>query len=123
MATTAVGDPALSMDMEVDPAPPPPSVPVPPRVRRDPPQRASSVPVKYDDFTVGVVYSSEMMLHFCPSGHPETPERIERIFRTLEATHLLPLMKRIPIRPVRKEESLLVHSEDHWDKVRDIASE
>lgn len=110
-----------SMQMDVDP----PTVPVPPRVnvRRDHNMRASSEPLKPDPHTVGFVYSTEMMFHFSPSGHPETPERISRIHAALNDARCLAQMKRLPIRPVRKEESLLVHTEDHWDKVRDIACE
>lgn len=84
--------------------------------------RASSLPIRPQEFTVGFVYSTEMMIHFDPNGHPEQPERISRIHDALEEARCLSQMKRLPIRPVRKEESLLVHSEDHWDKVRDIQS-
>lgn len=79
--------------------------------------RASSVPFKYPDFTVGYVYSSEMMSHFSPHGHPEQPLRIQRIWMALKLGQLTEKMKWIPIREVRREETLLVHSEDHWSKV------
>lgn len=79
--------------------------------------RASSVPFKYPDFTVGYVYSSEMMSHFSPQGHPEQPLRIQRIWMALKAGMLTEKMKWIPIREARKEETMLVHSEDHWNKV------
>ena len=85
--------------------------------------RASSLPIKPEEYTVGFVYSLEMMIHYSPHGHPEQPERISRIHDALREAKCLSKMKRLPIRPVRKEESLLVHSEDHWDKVRDIQSE
>jgi hypothetical protein len=79
--------------------------------------RASSVPIKHPDYTVGYVYSTEMMAHFSPQGHPERPARIDRIWNTLQNDQLTQKMKWLPIRPVRKEEALLVHSDDHWDKV------
>lgn len=79
--------------------------------------RASSLPVKYPDFTVGYVYSSEMMSHFSPQGHPEQPQRIQRIWLVLKLGELIEKMKWLPIREVRKDEVLLVHSEDHWNKV------
>ncbi|KIK09100.1 hypothetical protein K443DRAFT_671597 [Laccaria amethystina LaAM-08-1] len=79
--------------------------------------RASSVPFKHPDYTVGYVYSTEMMAHFSPQGHPERPARIDRIWNTLQNDQLTQKMKWLPIRPVRKEEALLVHSDDHWDKV------
>lgn len=82
--------------------------------------RASSLPLHSFDFTVGYVYSSEMMQHYDPYGHPEQPERISRIMETIRAAHCHDKMKRLPIRPVKREEVLLVHSEDHWDKVEAI---
>jgi len=85
--------------------------------------RASSVPLHPDNYTVGYVFSSEMTSHFSPHGHPENPERIKRIHSALTAARHTEKMKRLPIRSVRKEEALLVHSEDHWEKVAAIQSE
>ena len=82
--------------------------------------RASSVPLVPDNYAVGYVYSSEMMIHFSPHGHPEQPARVQEIWRTLVQDQLTKSMKWIPIRNVRKDEALLVHSEDHWDKVLSI---
>ncbi|KAF8200755.1 histone deacetylase complex protein [Pholiota molesta] len=79
--------------------------------------RASSLPLNPDNFAVGYIYSSEMMSHFSPHGHPEQPLRIQQIWHTIVRDQLNKRMKWIPIREVRKEEALLVHSEDHWDKV------
>jgi len=109
-------------DMVVDvqhPAPsthsPPPPSPIPPR--------SSSVPLHHFDYTVGCVYSAEMTSHFSPHGHPEQPARISRIWQALVHGRYVNKMKWLPIRAVRKEEALLVHSEDHWDKVQAIQSE
>ncbi|KAF9475778.1 histone deacetylase complex protein [Pholiota conissans] len=79
--------------------------------------RSSSVPLKPDNFAVGYIYSSQMMSHFSPHGHPEQPLRIQQIWRTIVQDQLDKRMKWIPIREVLKDEALLVHSEDHWDKV------
>jgi hypothetical protein len=79
--------------------------------------RAASLPTNPPDYTVGYIYSSEMMSHFSPHGHPEQPARIQHIWQTLVRDQLTKKMKWLPIRQVRKEEVLLVHSEDHWDKV------
>ena len=79
--------------------------------------RASSVPLRPSGLTVGYVYAAEMTGHFNPAGHPESPTRIVTIYQTLVTEHYTPKMKWIPIRPVRRGEALLVHSEDHWDKV------
>ncbi|KAF9049799.1 histone deacetylase complex protein [Panaeolus papilionaceus] len=86
------------------------------RVRPSQP-RASSVPIHPPNYTVGYVYSSDMMSHFCPGGHPEQPARIQRIWQNLVHHQLTKEMKWLPIREVQKHEALLVHSEDHWDKV------
>lgn len=85
--------------------------------------RASSLPLNPDNFAVGYIYSSEMMSHFSPHGHPEQPLRIQQIWHTIVRDQLNKRMKWIPIREVRKEEALLVHSEDHWDKVIAIQCE
>jgi histone deacetylase 6 len=85
--------------------------------------RAASVPLQVSEFTVGYVYSSEMMQHYSPQGHPEQPERISRIMQTIKDAHYHLKMKRMPIRPAKREEILLVHSEDHWDKVQAIQCE
>lgn len=85
--------------------------------------RASSLPAFSRQYTVGYVYSPEMMIHYSPHGHPEDPNRITSIYEAIAAAGLVPEMKQLPIRPVKREESLLVHSEDHWDKVKDIQRE
>ena len=64
-----------------------------------------------------------MMSHFSPHGHPEQPLRIQKIWRTIVQDQLDRRMKWIPIREVVKDEVLLVHSEDHWDKVIAIQRE
>jgi histone deacetylase 6 len=85
--------------------------------------RASSEPLVAPNYTVGYVYASEMLGHFSPLGHPEKPLRISRIHDILKVNSLLKKMKRIPIRNARRNEVLLAHSEDHWDKVMAIQSE
>jgi histone deacetylase 6 len=55
-----------------------------------------------------------------PEGHPEAPERIIRIWNAIVAKHYAAKAKMIPIRPVLKQEALLVHSEDLWDKIEAI---
>ncbi|KAK0486054.1 histone deacetylase complex protein [Armillaria novae-zelandiae] len=58
--------------------------------------------------------------------HYEQPARITRIWETITAAGCTLKMKRIPIRPAHKNEVLLVHSEDHWDRVqalRDLTEE
>lgn len=66
------------------------------------------------------MFSTEMTSHFSSRDHPEQPERISRILQTIVTHHYIDKMKWLPIRPARKEEVLLIHSEDHWDKVQAI---
>ncbi|KIM64995.1 hypothetical protein SCLCIDRAFT_113779 [Scleroderma citrinum Foug A] len=80
--------------------------------------RAQSEPYQtLPAYTVGYVYSSEMLLHSSLHGHPEQPERISRIRKAIQDAKLLSKMKQIPIRPVYRGEALLVHTQEHWDKV------
>lgn len=74
-------------------------------------------------YTVGYVFAVEMLIHFKKDGHPEQPQRIRQILDMLAANSLTPLMKQLPIRQVKKHEAMLVHSEDHWDKVVQIQCE
>ncbi|QRV94367.1 histone deacetylase family protein [Ceratobasidium sp. AG-Ba] len=100
------------------PAPPSSQAPSPPQTPADtpppPPMRT------------GYCFDSAMTLH-TPHGsipddddegvHPEKPQRITRIHAALAAAHLLERMEKIPIRPVRRNEVMLVHTKDLVDKV------
>ncbi len=78
---------------------------------------------------VGYVYDQRMMGH-APTqdpddpddddDHPEKPVRIQYIDTRLSQTGCLAQMDKIAIRSMRKDEALLVHSEDHWQKVAAI---
>lgn len=86
--------------------------------------RALSVPYNpaVANYTVGYVYSSEMTTHLKlgDDPHPEQPQRIVRIWKMLVEHQYTKRMLWLPIRPVNREEALLVHTEDHWDKVQAI---
>ena len=84
----------------------------------------------------GYVFDPMMMLHcqdgYVPtaddrvesgSGHPEEPMRIRRIFNRLAEQGLVKRMKPLSFGQVTMEEILLVHSEDHWNKVQGTESE
>lgn len=90
-------------------------------------RRASSLPLHMPVYSVGCVYSVDMMMHFKKirddDQHPEQPARIARIQGLLVQNGLYDKMKHIPIRQVKKHEAMLVHSEDHWDKVIQIQCE
>ncbi|KAF5354646.1 hypothetical protein D9756_005351 [Leucocoprinus leucothites] len=86
--------------------------------------RAASVPYNpaIPNYTVGYVYSSEMTTHLKLGNdpHPEQPSRIVWIWKTLVEKEYTKKMLWLPIRTVSREEALLVHTEDHWDKVQAI---
>ena len=84
---------------------------------------SSNVPPGLTSRATGYVYDVLMMLHSpTPNsdGHPERPERIMRIFEALKMSGCESRMVKLELRDVRKEEVLLVHSEDLWDKVQAI---
>ena len=86
--------------------------------------RAQSEPFRAPkQFTVGYVYSMDMLIHASLHGHPEQPDRISKIFQAIQGATLIQKMKHIPIRPVYRNEALLVHTEEHWDKVLAIQCE
>ncbi|PCH43673.1 histone deacetylase clr3 [Wolfiporia cocos MD-104 SS10] len=90
-------------------------------IRASPPvARAASLPPSLTPPSrqVGYVYSTKMMMHSCSLGHhEEQPGRISRIYDILKNAKCLDRMKRLPIRPVLREEVLLVHNEALWEKV------
>lgn len=70
----------------------------------------------------GYVYDGMMMNHqHTAEDHPEKPERILTIFQLMQSEGLVKRMVRLPVVPVRRNRAMLVHSEDHWDKVEQIA--
>ena len=85
--------------------------------------RAASVPFELPsaNTSVGYAYDTQMLLHTSSTEHPECPARIKQIHRTLREQGLIKMMRLIPVRMVRKTEVLLVHSEDHWEKVEAIS--
>jgi histone deacetylase 6 len=97
----------------------------PPVMARSTSQLSGTSPAPPQRPRVGFVYSSEMMAH-APGPedhHPEQPARIERIHSMLRGEGVLSQMKALPARTVKKEEAMLVHSEDHWDKVLQLQRE
>lgn len=79
------------------------------------------------DIKLGVHYDPEMMKHKDEIGedeedydHPECPERIQRIFQTLTEAGVTK-RKNVKIlssgRMLTKEESNLVHDEEHWTRL------
>lgn len=114
-----MGDTNGDVQMDVDGPQPGPSGASP----RQLVARASSLPpiLNPSNTTVGYVYSTLMMTHTNTRGHhEEQPDRISRIFNLLKDSDCLTKMRRLPIRPVAREEALLVHSEALWEKIMAI---
>jgi histone deacetylase 6 len=80
--------------------------------------------------STGYVYDTRMLDHW-PTiepdeneyPHPEQPARISKIYLALRTAMCFKKMLKISTRFLEKHEAMLVHSEDHWDKVEAIASE
>ncbi|KAF8485454.1 hypothetical protein JB92DRAFT_3091030 [Gautieria morchelliformis] len=78
--------------------------------------------------TTGYVYDTRMLDHW-PTiepdeneyPHPEQPARISKIYLALRTAMCFEKMHKISTRFLEKHEAMLVHSEDHWDKVEAIA--
>lgn len=86
--------------------------------------RAASLPLSLTGNITsryGYVFDDRMMLHAPLDEHPESPARIQGIYQRLREAGCLHRMRQVQIRQVKKSEALLVHSEDHWDKVQMIA--
>ncbi|KDQ21359.1 hypothetical protein BOTBODRAFT_25795 [Botryobasidium botryosum FD-172 SS1] len=88
---------------------------LPPHLFQSGTGRLTSFPAR-----TGYVYDVQMMLHQHPTGHPEDPQRIIRIFEAIKLNGCIDKMKRLPIRRVRRDEAMLVHTEDHCNKVEAI---
>ncbi len=120
---------AMKMDVDSEPSQPQPQSQAHPRLGSPTPpdlamtsstMRARSVPAGSLPDRVGYVYSAEMSQNFCPRGHPECPDRLLHIWDALRGAQLHTQMRCLPIRQVKREEAMLVHSEDHWNKVESI---
>ena len=70
---------------------------------------------------IAYVYDIRMMFHSPRNEHTEAPDRISRVHDILSTGGYLDLMAQIPVRQVEREEVLLVHSENLWEKVMSIS--
>lgn len=69
---------------------------------------------------VGFVYSEVFLQHRTPPGHPERPERLQRIVEHLTATGLWQNLTHLQPRPANEEDVVAVHSRAHYRAVREI---
>ncbi|KAH9810357.1 hypothetical protein DFH28DRAFT_1034147 [Melampsora americana] len=82
----------------------------------------------------GICSSEQMLKHWKPDCNfdhdddddddeePERPSRITRIMAQVTKAKLIPHLQHVQVRKVTKEEIMLVHSEGHWNRIRDTAS-
>jgi histone deacetylase 6 len=79
---------------------------------------------KQRQYRSAFVYDINMMMHRPANGtvHPEQPARIARIFDSLKTSGCLADMGQLNGRLVTKQEAMLVHSEEHWNKVEALQS-
>ncbi|KAF9017536.1 hypothetical protein BDZ89DRAFT_1074786, partial [Hymenopellis radicata] len=71
--------------------------------------------------TTGVVYSTKVNDHFnLFEDHYECPDRILRTWTLITQDGVDKRMKMLPIRPVHKNEAMLVHTEEQWNTIQDM---
>lgn len=73
------------------------------------------------EYRTGLVFDERMCDHVC-FGHPESPDRIRRIWAMLESMGLVARCLRLPSRDATDEELRSVHSEDHLKKMKLLLS-
>eukprot|EP00092_Neocalanus_flemingeri_P007568 GFUD01008168.1.p1 GENE.GFUD01008168.1~~GFUD01008168.1.p1 ORF type:complete len:798 (+),score=290.89 GFUD01008168.1:106-2394(+) len=78
--------------------------------------------LKEVEYKLCLKYDPEMEEHCDDEPHPECPERISRIWAALEEAGVVGRKDVVRVengRLLSKEESLLVHDEEHWDRLMD----
>ncbi|KAG0150306.1 hypothetical protein CROQUDRAFT_668620 [Cronartium quercuum f. sp. fusiforme G11] len=83
----------------------------------------------------GICHSKAMLKHWKPDvdfdhenddddddEEPERPSRITRIMAQVSKEQLTPHLEHIRIRKAVKEEIMLVHSEGHWNRIKETAA-
>ncbi|MBN1103025.1 MAG: histone deacetylase [Deltaproteobacteria bacterium] len=65
----------------------------------------------------GIVRDKRYMNHRMGDYHPESPERLHAIYAMLDEPDMKGKFKDVPVRPVEREELLLVHSPHHVDNL------
>lgn len=85
---------------------------------------------EYEPQRTGYVYDTRMLDHWPTiepeeddEPHPEQPARISMIYSALRTAMCFKKMRKISTRLLERHEAMLIHSEDHWDKVEAIACE
>lgn len=67
---------------------------------------------------VGIIRGDIFLEHDTGPGHPESPERLVSIYGMLDQSGLSAELKKVELRKAAKEEILLIHSEDHYDRIQ-----
>ncbi|XP_055390251.1 histone deacetylase 6 isoform X2 [Condylostylus longicornis] len=68
----------------------------------------------------GIIYDERMVEHRClwDENHPEKPERFIRVIERCKELKLIERCQRIPSRKATKEEILIKHTEEHYEKLK-----
>ncbi len=69
----------------------------------------------------GIVRDERYMNHWMGEYHPESPERLRAIYSMLDEPDMDGKFQKVPVRPARREELLLVHTVRHVDNLADTA--
>lgn len=91
----------------------------------NPNSTSSNLAIQTSNYRTGLIYSTEMMKHFNSNdqNHPESPERIFKIFTVLKKYGFVERMKRINIREAIKQEVALIHVNHVWEGAEASACE
>lgn len=66
----------------------------------------------------GFIFSEKFLLHTPPAGHPERPERLEKLILHLRKTELWSSLRHIQPSPATEEDILAVHSREHFEFIK-----
>lgn len=82
------------------------------------------VPWTQDNLRTGIVYDEFMKNHTCPWIKPdECPERYQCIYDKLQEYKLIEKCLRLPSKPACREDVLLCHSEEYFERVKALRGE
>ncbi|MFO8056152.1 MAG: histone deacetylase [bacterium] len=70
-----------------------------------------------------IVADPVFMDHDTGPGHPERPERLERIYSYLEEKGLMDSLEKVPLREAEAEEICRIHTPEHLERVKATSGE
>lgn len=72
--------------------------------------------------TVGFIYDEVFLRHLPPSWHPDSPERVQNILATLQASSSWGKLTVLPPRRATEDDLALVHTRDHIERMQNAGA-